>query len=336
MKRFAQAALTPEVIKGKVQAAVVGLDFPFLNRVSTRCLLERYAAHPEVIMASVGDSFHQEAVVLNRAVENLCRKLIRFLVGRMSLVNLQEIVRYVFVEEIENKLRSENPNKNIHLTQLALLSGLDTRTLTKIRNSPKYRRPFYEEANFLREFTPGAAILDVWSSKPPYFNEVTGKPRRLAVSGNSLSFESLFAECGKMRGVTYMSLLERLVESRAVELDAEQDMVRLVLKSYLPSDSKDKLGAIEMGFSALGNMVDTVTKNIVALENGNERLYQRGAWTYRLSPSKKHELRLALRSLMESTDREAREMIESHEDSFKTSDQITAGISLFYFEESSN
>lgn len=286
-------------------------------------------------MASVTESLHQEAVVLNRAVEHLCRRLIRFLVGRMSLVNLQEIVRYVFVEEIENKLRSENPERNVHLTQLALLSGLDTRTLTKIRNSPRYRKPFYEEANFLREFTPGASILDVWGSKPPYFDEITGQPKPLPVSGDSMSFESLFAECGKMRGVTYMSLLERLVESRAVKMDAEHNVVRLVVKSYLPSDSKDRLGSIEMGFSALGSMVDTVTKNINALETGGERLYQRGTWTYRLNPSHKISLRKALHSLMEATDVEARQIIESHEDTFKTADQITAGISLFYFEESS-
>jgi len=287
-------------------------------------------------MASATDGLHQEAVVLNRAVENLCRKLIRFLVGRMSLVNLQEIVRYVFVEEIENKLRSEHPERNVHLTQLALLSGLDTRTLTKIRNSPKYRKPFYEEANFLREFTPGASILDVWSSKPPYVDEITGQPKPLPVTGDSVSFESLFSECGKMRGVTSMSLLNRLIESRAVELDSKHDVVKLVLTSYLPSDSKDKLGSIEMGFSALGNMVDTVTKNINALETGSERIYQRGAWTYRLSQSQKISLRKALHSLLEKTDAEARQIIESHEDTFKKPNQITAGVSLFYFEESSD
>lgn len=287
-------------------------------------------------MPSVADNFHEEAVVLNRAVENLCRKLIRFLVGRMSLINLQEIIRYVFVEEIENKLRLENPSRSIQLTQLALFSGLDTRTLTKIRNSPKYRKPFYEESNFLREFTPGASIIDMWSSQIPYVDELTGKPKTLPTTGESPSFESLFTECGKMRGVTYKSLLDRLVESKAVKLDGSRNVVKLVQKSYLPSDSKDKLGAIEMGFSALGNMVDTVTTNINALENGDERLYQRGAWTYRLSPSNRPGLRVALRTLMESTDDEARQIIESHEDKYAKPDQITAGISFFYFEEPKN
>src|SRR5210317_604204 len=112
-------------------------------------------------MPQIAERLYEEPATLTRAIENLCRKLIRFLVGRMSLVSLQEMIRYIFVEEIENKLRAENPKKSIQLTQLALLSGLDTRTLTKIRNSKKYRKPFYEEANFLREFAPGASILDV-------------------------------------------------------------------------------------------------------------------------------------------------------------------------------
>jgi hypothetical protein len=290
----------------------------------------------EITMPSVADNVHEETAVLNRAVENLCRKLIRFLVGRISLVSLQEIIRYVFVEEIENKLRLENPKRSIQLTQLALLSGLDTRTLTKIRNSRRYRQPFYEEANFLREFTPGASILDVWSSRIPYVDEKTGEPKDLPINGESPSFESLFEECGKMRGVTSKSLLERLIESNAVEVCSDRDHLRLVRKAYLPSDSKDKLGAIEMGFSALGNMVDTVTKNISALETGDERLYQRGAWTYRLNPSNQAGLREALRTFMESRDAEARQIIERYEDAFTNPDQITAGVSFFYFEEPSN
>ena len=35
----------------------------------------------------------QDAAVLTRAVENLFRKMIRFLVGRLSLVKLQEMIR---------------------------------------------------------------------------------------------------------------------------------------------------------------------------------------------------------------------------------------------------
>lgn len=278
---------------------------------------------------------HKESAVLTQAIEQLLRKLIAFLVGKVSLVSFQEMVKYLFVEEIEKKLRIESPTKNIPLSQLALLSGLDTRTLIKIRNSEKYRRPFFREASFLRNSTPGASILDVWSSKPPYVDEQSGLPKTLKVAGDGVSFESLFEEFGKARGVTYNSLLERLVDSGSVLLDAETSEVSLVTMTYLPSHAKDRLGAIEMGFSAIGNLVDTVSRNINALESGDERFYQRGAWTYRLDDIAKPKLRAELRSLMDATDAKARKIIEKYESPFSDSSQITAGISQFYFEESS-
>lgn len=285
-------------------------------------------------MSSVIDQRHQEAVTLTKAVEVVCRKLIRFLIGRMSLVKLQEIVRLIFVEEIEKKLRAEKPSKNVSLSQLALLSGLDTRTLTKIRNSKEYRQPLYNEANFLEEFTPGASILDTWCSKSPYVDEKTGKPKALSISDGVDSFEALFKECATSRGITYKSLMKRLLESQSIELDPETQKLRLKKSSYLPTDSDDYLGAIDMGFSALGNMIDTVTRNLRSFESGEDRFYQRGVWTLRLSDSRKYELRKALAELLESTDNQARDILEDHEDKFSNNDQITAGISLFYFEES--
>lgn len=283
-------------------------------------------------MSTTIDIRHQEAAVLSKAVENVCRKLIRFLIGRISLVKLQEIVRYIFIEEIENKLHRENPTKNIPLTQLALLSGLDTRTLTKVRNSEQYRQPLYSESTFLDEFTPGASILDTWCSKVPYVDEESGEPNELDISGETKSFESLFNESTKSRGITYKSLMNRLIDSGSIELLEEKGKVKLITKTYIPSDSKDNLGSIEMGFSAIGNMIDTVAKNIDSRED-EERLYQRGTWTLRLSKENQYELRSELKALLKETDVKARKIIESKEDKYSSPEQITAGISLFYFEE---
>lgn len=279
------------------------------------------------------DNRHQESAVLTRGVENVCRKLIRFLIGRISLVKLQEIIKYIYIEEIENKLQKENPSKNIPLTQFALLSGLDTRTLTKVRNDQKYRQPLHQESNFLEEITPGASILDTWCSKPPFVDNSSGLPKPLNVAGSAESFEALFEESAKSRGVTYKSLMKRLIESGSVSLNKETMQVTLMTNSYLPANSGDNLGAIEMGFSALGNMVDTITFNINSLETGDDRMYQRGAWTYRLNPKNRKKLGKQLGKLLESTDTKARTLIEKQEDRFASSDQITAGVSLFYFEE---
>lgn len=279
------------------------------------------------------DNRHQESAVLTRGVENVCRKLIKFLIGRISLVKLQEIIKYLYIEEIENKLQKENPSRSIPLTQFALLSGLDTRTLTKVRNDQKYRQPLHQESNFLEEITPGASILDTWCSKTPFVDDTSGLPKPLNIAGGGESFEALFEESAKSRGVTYKSLMKRLIESGAVSLNKETMQVTLLTNSYLPADSGDNLGAIEMGFSALGNMVDTITFNINSLETGDDRMYQRGAWTYRLNPKNKKKLSKQLGKLLESTDTKARTLIEKQEDRFASSDQVTAGVSLFYFEE---
>ena len=48
-------------------------------------------------MPAEQNQLYQEAAILTRAVENVFRKLIRFLVGRISLVRLQEMIRYIYV-----------------------------------------------------------------------------------------------------------------------------------------------------------------------------------------------------------------------------------------------
>ena len=118
-----------------------------------------------------------------------------------------------------------------------------------------------------------------------------------------------------------------------MSLNKDSNQVTLMTNSYLPAGSNDDLGAIEMGFSALGNMVDTITYNIRSLESGNDRLYQRGAWTYRLNVKNRNNLKNQLKKLLEETDAKARVLIKKQEENFASSDQITAGISLFYFEE---
>ena len=68
------------------------------------------------------DEHLQDAAILTRAVENVLRKLIRFLIGRISLVKLQEMIRFIYVEKAERKLKKERPDRNIPLTRLAILT----------------------------------------------------------------------------------------------------------------------------------------------------------------------------------------------------------------------
>ena len=114
--------------------------------------------------------------IFARALENILRKLIRFLVGRISLVKLSEMIRTIYVQEAERKLKLERPTKSVSLTRLAVLTGIDTRTLTKVRNSEEYSGPLYKTRRFLRQMTPEGRILDVWSSDNRFLNPETGRP----------------------------------------------------------------------------------------------------------------------------------------------------------------
>ena len=105
-----------------------------------------------------------DAAILTRCGRYVFRKLIRFLVGRMSLVRLQEMIRYIYVEEAERILRAENPGKNVPMTRLALVTGLDTRTLVEVRKRLEADSSQYRQ-QFLSELTPESAIIEAWASK---------------------------------------------------------------------------------------------------------------------------------------------------------------------------
>ena len=80
-------------------------------------------------MISPSESALHDVAILTRAVENVFRKLIRLLIGKMSLKKLQEMIQIIFIEEAEAKLKLEAPGKNVALGDIALQTGVDTRTI---------------------------------------------------------------------------------------------------------------------------------------------------------------------------------------------------------------
>ena len=272
----------------------------------------------------------QEIEILTKSVEIVFRKLIRFLVGKISLVKLQEMVRFIYVEEAENRLKMESPSSNVALTKLALLTGLDTRTLTRTRNSASYRLPFCEKSAFLREASPAAAVVDAWGSKFEFLDPETNEPKKLNLKGGEDSFEQLVAKTIKSRGITHQSILNRLIANEAVILKGET--VELVKLTYFPMRSREQLGAFEVGYTAVANLIDTIVHNFEADSNGN-KFFQRGVWTTRLSSHCRHELQNALNTILRKAEYDGSQALLDVEDGFESSDHMTAGISLFYFED---
>jgi len=283
---------------------------------------------------SIKDDFGDVAI-LTLAVENVFRKLIRLLIGKMSLKKLQEMIQVIFVEEAEANLKQEKPGKNVALSTLAVVTGIDTRTLTRIKSEESYLKPFHELKRFLSEITPECSVLDLWESSEIYKDPKTGKPRTLAINGTKPSFESLISDSNSTRGVTVKSFLQRLEASKSIVVDKPNNSVRMINKRFTPFGSEAHTENARIGMAAVGNLVDTIAYNLVApLENG-ESFYQRGCWTNRLNKNDRNKLRGLIKKFLSETDEKARKIIKPFEQDVVSHDQITAGISLFYFEEKS-
>jgi hypothetical protein len=274
-----------------------------------------------------------DAALLTRTIEKVFRKLVRIVLGRISLVKLQEILKVAFVREAEAKIRDERSGRKVPLTSLAILTGLDTRVLAKILNDKNSVSSFHQEQQFLRDITPECSVLDVWESSPKYTEKGSNTPKKLIISGKENSFESLVKEALTLRGVTVQSILSRLIQSNCVRLLNGDTEVELLNKRYTPFESKDQMAVLEIGLIAVGNLLDTVTYNFnVSGENGTS-FYQRGCWTHRLNAIDRPAFRAAMRDFLSKSDANVRNEIRKFERNTVNRDQVTAGVSFFYFED---
>jgi len=276
-----------------------------------------------------------DAAILTIAVENVFRKLIRMLIGKISLKKLQEMIQVIFVEETEAKLKQEAPGKNVALSTLAVVTGFDTRTITKIKAKENYLKPFHETKRFLSEITPECSVLDVWESNYKYKDSKSGKPMVLAIKGSSPSFESLIGDSISTRGVTVSSFLQRLEASNSITIDKAKNLVRMIDKRYTPFGSNDHREHAKIGMAAVGNLVDTIAHNLQTAPDSGDFFYQRGCWTNRLNRSDIYALRGLIKAFLLKTDENVRKIIRPFEQDQVNNEQVTAGISVFYFEEGS-
>jgi hypothetical protein len=221
------------------------------------------------------------------------------------------------------------------LSTLAVVTGFDTRTLTKIKAGESYMKPFHETKRFLSEITPECSVLDVWESSSKYKDSKSGKPRVLNIKGSAPSFESLISDSISTRGVTVTSFLQRLEASNSIVIDKAKNSVRMIDKRYTPFGSEDQTEHAKIGMAAVGNLVDTIAHNLQTAPESGESFYQRGCWTNRLNRADVNKLRGLIKNFLLATDERARKIIKLFEQDMVTHDQVTAGISVFYFEEES-
>ena len=284
-------------------------------------------------MAVSNDTALRELSILTRAYERVFRKLIRLLIGRISLKRIQEMIQVIFVEEAEIKLKQQEPDQNVSLNDLAMLGDVDTRTIKKARSYIALSMPFHENTGFLSELVPGASVIDVWGSNSKYTDPETGKPRPLKIRGPGNSFESLIKESTSTVGVDVEAFIQHLLEGESIKLLEDATKVQLVGTHYTSFASTDQIAGLKVGLAAVSSLLDTVTHNLLAPEQGGKAFYQRGVWTTRLRKEDREKLRALTKRFLLKSDEKASELIGQYERELANNEQVTAGVSMFYFEE---
>ena len=284
-------------------------------------------------MATFGNASKHDVAILTRAVEKVFRGLIRMLIGKMSLKKLQEMIQIIFVEETEAKLKSEAPGKNVALGDIALQTGVDTRTIKKIQRYIAVSDPIDEDDAFLDGFMPLFKVFDLWMNDRRYFDAGCGKPRVLQIEGEGDTFSSLVKSAIQSRGLTSQAVLKRLNEIDVIDVDKKTATVVLKQEDNV-FISKNDLDLLDVGFTAISNLVSTIDHNIRNHLNKEIKYFQRGSWDYQFSPEKIGYVRKKIHKYLREADKKSRELIVSLAESEGQKGQLTAGISMFYFEES--
>ena len=273
----------------------------------------------------------QDVSILTRSVENIFRNIVKLLVGKMSLVRLQALIREIFVQEAEAKLRTERPGRNVPLSRLALLTGLDTRTLIRVRGKISAKQASPQERTRISDINPESKIVELWMLNPEYCDPQTGKPRSLTFGEPGSEFETLAKAAITARGVTVQSILERLVVTNSVEIDHDNGLVKLVTERYSPFNSDHEMSLMMGGMQAITNITGTIQKNISSAKE--ERVIQREIWTFRLDPARHAEFRSVVRDFLLSVEMNADRVMSPLEAQYEKPDQLTAGVGFYYFEE---
>jgi hypothetical protein len=273
----------------------------------------------------------REVTVLTHAVESVFRKLIRMLIGRMSLKKLLNMIQVIFVEETEAKLKRETPGKNVALADLALLTGMDTRTIKKTREQIDLEFYTQHDGVFVDDFMPMFKVFDLWMNDERFFDVSKRKPRELKIEGEGPTFSQLVKTALQSRGLTTQLVLKRLKEIDVISVNSETNSVRLKKEDNI-FISNDEMDSLEVGFEAIGKLTDTVGHNVQNLDNDAAKYFQRGCWNYQFDPEKIDQVRGVIRQFLRETDQKSRDLLTSLAEPSGQKGQLTAGISMFYFE----
>jgi hypothetical protein len=271
---------------------------------------------PSVVMKKIM-SQQDDAKSITHFLSRVFRKVVRLVIGTVSLPALVDILRNLYVEEAQKKLEREGskPTKSA----IALMTGLDTRVVSALLEQ--------EEGDLqAQNVNPEHALIDMWSSDPFFLDPDSGKPASLPIVGRGRTFQTLVLR-SIGRNVTVKTVIGRLLASKNVRV-VQDDVEKVELLSLIYSPiSSDKAKQTEVGLIEASRVLAAVIHNMRS--EPEVRVPQQGRWTYRLDPENYKEFRKRARILLEKQIREGELLLEEFEEAAKESNQITVGIGWY-------
>ena len=276
---------------------------------------------PGVVMKTVINQ-QDDAKSITLFLGRVFRKLVRLVIGTVSLPALTDILKAIYVEEAQKKLEREGskPTKSA----IALMTGLDTRVVSSILDQS------LKETIQNQSVNPEHALIDMWSSDPFFQDPETGKPAALPIVGKGRTFQTLVLRAIG-RNITVKTVISRLLASgnlRVVQEDVEK--VELLSMLYSPI-SDDRAKQTEVGLIEASRILTAVSHNMRA--DSDNRVPQQGRWTYRLNPKRYKDFRQRARVLLEKQIKEGESLLEEFEEATKQPGQITVGIGWYQWSD---
>lgn len=246
------------------------------------------------------------------------RKVVRLVIGSVSLPALTEILKALYVEEAEKKLIREGskPTKSA----IALITGLDTRVVTSVLSQSLDSTIQNQNVN------PENDLIEMWVSDPFFQDPSTAKPAALPISGRGRTFQGLVLRAIG-RNITVKTVMDRLLAGGSIKVNrADIDTIELVSTNYL-AISDDRVRHTEIGLLEASRVLGAVIHNMSS--DPKIRVPQQGRWTYRLAPENYQKFRLKVKDLLRKQIKEGELLLEEFEESTKQPGQITVGLGWY-------
>lgn len=272
-----------------------------------------------------------DTIVENKALPVL-RTAIRRVLTPLAKIILRHGISYrVFMEEAKSvfiKVAEQEFSLNGRkqsAARVAIITGISRKEISRFQNAktvqPEDVRDSYNRA---------ARVISAWVSDPE-FQKLSGEPLELPIDGESPSFTALVRKSSG--DMLVRAMLDELVRVGAVEVVDKRAC--LVNRAYVPAHSEtEKLRILG---TDVARLIETINHNLH--DNQQGPFFQRKVYYDNLpmealpeirALSKKHgqELIELLDKLMQTHDRDVNPAV-------KGEGRFTAGIGIYYFENSS-